>query len=102
MSTYFEAFHRYLSQTSPNYGDQDLHSLLELLWRTYTELNPIDNDTIRSGFQKLGPYFQALPVDEANLLFCVICKICIEHERLAFLEGMRVGALLIDELKAYD
>ena len=99
MSKYTEALHHYLTQPPPNYGDRDLHSLTEFLWRIYTELNPIDNDTIQSGFQKLDPYFKTMPTHEANRLFCIICSICSEQERLAFLEGMRVGVLLMDELK---
>ena len=86
----------------PHYRDPDVNSMLEFLWCVYTEQNPIDSVKIKSLFLDLGAIFRKLSIEEADQLFDVTCRICTEHERLAFIEGMRAGALLMDELKAFD
>ena len=101
MNAYAKVLHDLITP-SPHYRDTDVNSMLEFLWRIYTEQNPIDNVKIKSLFLDLGAIFKKLSLEEADQLFDVTCHICIEHERLAFIEGMRVGVLLMEELKASD
>ena len=89
---------QYLSRRTPNYADASIQSLLEFIYRFYTELNPIDNDTLRSGFHSLGPVFEALPVDQADLLFDALVSMTSETEHQAFLDGMTLGFRLAFEL----
>ena len=100
MKSYTQAIKAYLSSHEPDYGDANIHSLLELLYRSYTEYNPIDSDTIRARFSSLEPVMEKLPLAESDAVFYTFCQICIETERLAFLEGLRVGLRLKEEITA--
>lgn len=95
---YTDLIRNYLTDHAPNYGDTDIHSLLEHLWRSYTEYNPVDSDTICAQLRTLEPIFEALPFEKSNELFNIVFTLCAAYERSAFLEGLHVGARLILEL----
>lgn len=100
MNSYTEKIREYLATHEPDYGDSNIHSLLELLYRCYTEYNPIDNAAIRRQFSGLEPIMEKLPLAESDEVFYTFCRICTETERLAFMEGLRVGLRLEAELSA--
>ena len=99
------ALHRYikiLSQklTNPPVepNTADIQTMLDFLWSAYTDEHPIDSNLIRKKFTLLETIFDQLSFDDSNLLFSVTCGLCSEYERLAFLEGLRVGACIIAEI----
>lgn len=98
MNPYIHNLKAYLSEHRPNYGAPEISSLLEFVWQTYTAENPIDSDQIRALFDSLGPIHDTLSLEDSDLLFQTVCSLCIEHERVAFLEGLRTGARLTTEL----
>lgn len=100
MDQYKEIIKEYLAAHEPDYGSSDIHSLLELLYYCYTEYNPIDNAKIRAEFSGLEAMLGKLTLAESDQVFYTICRICIETERLAFMEGLRVGLRLKEEITA--
>ena len=100
MKPYSQAIEDYLSAHEPDYGSSDIHSLLELLYHCYTEYNPIDNAKIRAEFSGLEAMLGKLTLAESDQVFYTLCRICIETERLAFMEGLRVGLRLKEEISA--
>lgn len=88
----------YLSNHEPNYGDGEIHSLLGMLWQTYTEINPIDNDNVRELFTKLEKSSGKLQENASKELFRLVCGLCQEYEQQAFLEGLHVGTRLMVEM----
>ena len=99
MSKYIENLKEYFDHYTFNYGDPDITTMLDFLWTAYTQENPIYNETIRQGFIAMEPVFEALSLEDADSLLRVVCNICLEHERLAFLSGLHVGAALAKELE---
>ena len=99
MKPYIEQLKNYLAEHPPRYPDTDIHTLLEYLYRYYVNDNPVSSDELEALFQTLEPVFEALPLDESDLLFRTVCDICTAHERAAFLEGIQVGARLLSELE---
>lgn len=89
----------YILHLNRQYGDTDVRSILEMTYQFYTEYNPIDNDEIRHQFHTLEPFFDHLTPEENDIVFDIICRLCSTHERLAFLEGLHVGARLILDLE---
>lgn len=87
-----------LSKHCPDYGHSDIHSILEMLWDCYTLYNPIESAAIQARLQELQPIMDVLTYQQENDLFTAVCGLCAEHERAAFLEGLRVGARLATEL----
>ena len=99
MNSYIDQLKSYLLSHQPNFGRRDIHSLLEMLWSTYTTYNPIDNQQIRSKIEALRPIMDALSWEQENELFDLVSGLCYDHERTAFLEGLRAGARLALELE---
>ncbi len=96
MQQYIQALTDYYKQNRPNHGDAK--SILELLYWHYTQFNPIDNQEIRDSFAKLRNQFPHLSLQEFDPIFTTVSDLCVEHERLAFLEGLRLGVTLMQEL----
>ena len=88
----------YFESQSPNYGYSDLHTLLEMLWSTYTQANPIDSKEIRMQIHALEPIMDSLSNDHSNQLFNIINKLYEESQRATFIDGIHVGAQHITEL----
>ncbi len=83
-------------QNPPNHGDLD--SVREVLHWYCAENNPIDNQKIRDSFAKLRSQFPNLSLQEFDPIFDIVSDLCVEHERLAFYEGLRLGVTLMMEL----
>ena len=97
MQKYINALQEYCKQNPPNHGDHQ--SVINLLYWTYTEYNPIDEQNLRNSFTKLRSQFPHLSLQEFDPVFAVVSDLCADHERLAFCEGLRLGVTLMQELK---
>ena len=74
--------------------NMDPEVISELMYNLYRELNPLDSEKIRAVYQDLDKELERLPLQEADEIWYQICGLCSEHERDAFLYGIRVGILL--------
>ena len=95
---YLQQIKHYLSSHLRSNIYANVDSLLELLYLTYTEYNPINTAEIRNGYQQLDTIFDRLTLQENDMVFSITCKLCDEHARIAFYEGLRVGMKLTMEL----
>lgn len=86
----------YCKKNPLDHGDAE--SAMEVLYWHYTECNPIDNQKIRGGFAKLRRQFPNLSLQDFDPIFLTVSDLCMEHERLAFYEGLRLGMTLVMEL----
>lgn len=78
-----------------DYGGSE--SLLDMLFWHYTESNALDNEKIKRQFEALRNLVN-LSRDEYNELFYTVSDLCLEHGRIAFIEGLRLGVVLMQEL----
>lgn len=97
MKSYFEALKTYIEQHPPNFGDAE--SVLGMLYECYTENNPYDNEQIKSDFNELYQQMNGMPLREMDKIVYPVCKLCRDHEKAGFIEGIRLGILLHEELK---
>ncbi len=96
MQHYIKAIQDYFKQNPPNCGDAE--SILGLLYWHYAESNPIENQKIRDGFAKVRQQYPHLSMEKFDPIFTTVSDLCVEHEHLAFLEGLRLGVTLMMEL----
>ena len=96
MEKYITALQDYCRQNPPNYGDAE--SVLNVLYRTYTEYNPIDNQKIKDSFVNLRNHFPELNLKQFDTIFTTVSDLCLEGEQLAFMEGLHLGVTLMLEL----
>ena len=80
------------------YGDCDAPSILEILWNCYCQHNQMGTDQIKDGFTELYRHMKAVPIPDMDGVIDIVCSLCWEHEKAGFVEGVRVGIRLEQEL----
>ena len=96
MNTFFEILKTHIEQHPPNYGDGE--SALTMLYECHNENNPYDNEQIKADFNELYQQMNGMPLREMDKIIYPICKLCRDHERSGFIEGIKVGIRLEEEL----
>lgn len=96
MNPYFEELKANIEANPPNFGDGE--SVLTMLYECYNENNPYDNEQIRADFYELYQQMNGMPLREMDQIVYPVCKLCRDHERAGFVEGIRLGVLLAHEL----
>lgn len=86
----------YVEQNLINYGE--VESVLEILFWYYAEHGGLDSKQIADQFDVLRKLVN-FPPKEYDNVFNVVSDLCLEHGRWAFREGMRLGMLLMCEMK---
>ena len=96
MKKYIETLITYIEQHPPNCGDAD--SVLGMLYECHNENSPYDNEQIRADFIELYQQMNGMPLREMDKIIYPVCKLCRDHEKAGFTEGVRLGVLLAQEL----
>lgn len=91
----------YVADHSPNYGDGDCHSILDMLYYRYSECNRLDNGEIKAAFADLYQQMHGMSLREMDRIIDVVCTLCREHEKAGFTEGVKVGSRLLCEICSY-
>lgn len=98
MHPYINRLKEEMDRNPPCYGYKAANSLLEMLYMWYVEWNPINSDEIQKDFFALEPYWGCCTDRQKDDVFDIVSRLCQQHEQLAFLEGIRVGYRLANEL----
>ena len=69
MQQYIHILRSYLKNKTLCFHDTDINSILEFIWHSYTECNPIHTQTIQKYFEDLEPIMEKLSFDDSTLLF---------------------------------
>jgi hypothetical protein len=96
MNPYFEKLKAHIKANPPNFGDGE--SVLTMLYECYNENNPYDNEQIRSDFNELYQQMNGMPLREIDKNVYLVCRLCRDHERSGFMEGIKIGIQLQTEL----
>ena len=95
MKEFLEILKQRMADNPPNYGNAD--SVLGLLYECFNENNPYDNELIKTDFEELYRQMNGMPLREMDRIVYPVCKLCRDHERAGFIEGIRIGVLLAQE-----
>ena len=96
MENYFEKLRTYIAENPPDFGDGD--SVLTLLYEAYAESNRMDDGTIKEDFNELYRQMNGMELREMDRIMYPVCTLCRDHQRAGFVEGIKVGILLREEL----
>lgn len=96
METYFETLRNYILNQHPDVGDAE--SVLEIIYECYAQLNRMDSETIRKDFDDLYQAMHGQPLREMDKVIYTVCTLCRDHEGSGFVNGIRIGIRLNDEL----
>ena len=97
MNEYVKTLTRHVAENPPNYGD-DAHSILEMLYAYYHECNNTDSDAIKAAFEDLYQRMHGMPLREMDRIIDAVCTLCQEHEKAGFVEDVKIGILLDQEI----
>ena len=97
MNEYVAVLRKYVAENPPNYGS-DAHSILEMLFTYYHECNNTDTDAVKEAFENLYRRMHGTPLREMDRIVDVVCTLCREHEKAGFVEGVKVGIQLEQEI----
>ena len=98
MKSYFEKLKAYINVHPPNFGDGE--SVLTMLYECHNENNPYDDEQIKADFNELYRLMNGMELREMDRIIYPVCKLCRDHERSGFIEGIKIGVLLQAELTA--
>ena len=93
---YLNTLKAYIKQHPPNCGDAD--SVLGILYECHNENSPYDNEQIRADFNELYQQMNGMPLREIDKIIYPVCKLCRDHEKAGFVEGIKIGIQLSSEL----
>ena len=93
---YVKALQDYAQSHEPDYGDGE--SILTLLYEAYSDSNRMDDAQIKADFNELYRLMNGMPLREMDKIIYPVCTLCRDHERSGFVEGVKIGVMLADEL----
>ena len=93
MNDYLTALQTHLTtQQSTN------QNILDLLYDAYNDTTGMDNEAIKADFEKLYQLMNGKPLQEIDEIIYAVCTLCRDHEKAGFVEGVKVGIGLGQEL----
>ena len=93
MNDYLTALQTHLAaQLSTN------QNILDLLYDAYNDTTGMDNEAIKAHFEELYRLMNGKPLQQIDEIIYTVCTLCRDHERAGFVEGVKVGIGLGQEL----
>ena len=97
MPNFYEILKSHIESDPPSFGDGD--SVLSMLYEAFADANPMDNGRLKQDFHELYELMNGLPLREMDKIIYPVCTLCRDHQRSGFVEGVRVGVILKQELE---
>ena len=97
MKNFYDVLNQYVSENQPSFGDGE--SVLTLLYEAYSECNRLDDAQIKADFNELYRLMNGMELRDMDKIIYPVCKLCRDHERSGFVEGICIGIRLAQELK---
>jgi hypothetical protein len=93
MNEYLTALQTHLVAQQPT-----SQNLLDLLFDAYNDTTGMDNEAIKADFERLYQLMNGKPLQEVDEIIYAVCTLCRNHEKAGFIEGVKVGIGLGQEL----
>ena len=96
LDVFIEALQALVTAHPPDLGDED--SVLSLLYEAHSESNAMYDDEIKADFHALYEAMNGMPLREMDQIVYPVCTLCRSHQKSGFIEGIRIGILLYQEI----
>ena len=97
MPDFYAILKSHIDSHPPDFGDGD--SVLTMLYEAFAEANPMDDGRLKQDFNDLYELMNGMPLREMDKIIYPVCTLCRDHQRSGFVEGVRVGVKLKQELE---
>ena len=102
MDQYIKKLREHITANPIRFDDDcDCPALDSLYWH-YSECHNMSNDETKAISKELNDYLGDLSFEKNDRVFMLVGSLCAEHERIAFLAGLKLGAQLMMELTEGD
>lgn len=88
----------YLIEHPISLGDEVAFPCLDALWWLYAEHHPMVNDATKAHYLTIRNLVEAVPLLDSEQMMGLVSQLSLEHERIAFFAGFRLGAQLMLEI----
>ncbi len=86
----------YIASCPPDLGDEE--SILGILYEAHSESNAMYDDEIKADFHTLYEAMNGIPLREMDQIVYPVCTLCRSHQKSGFIEGVRIGLRLSQEI----
>ena len=98
MSDFLQILQSKLDTMKPNFGD-DADSVLSFLCEAYYDQNcNSDSEEIKQAFEELYEAMNGKTLREKDEVIYAVCRLCRGHQQTGFVDGVKLGVLLSQEL----
>ena len=99
MDHYIKELRTYVTEHKILFDGESAEPCLDALWWHYGETHTMSNDETRRLWQELHDCLSKLSFLDCNAVISHVGSLCAEHERIAFVSGLRLGAQLMVEIQ---
>lgn len=75
------------------------NAIIGWLYEVYRQRNPSEQNIIKEDFARLYEALDRLSLTELDRIINPVCTLTLDHERIGFCEGVRVGVRLAMDLQ---
>lgn len=97
LKAYYEKLRSRIAEDPPDFGNSD--SVLTLLYEVYNEINNMDDAQTTADFHALYAAMNGMTLQEMDRIIDPVCRLCRDHQRSGFVDGVKVGICLRTELE---
>ena len=98
MDSFAQQLKSYIETHPFDSGDSNCVTVLDQLYQVYADSYESDPQEIKDAFQQLGDLLEDLPLVDNDMLFGLVCRLCIAYDQKAYRDGLQYGAHLMSEL----
>ena len=98
MADFYQILKANIAAHPPQYGDGT--SVLTMLYEAYSQSNQMEDAQLKQDFEALYLQMNGLSLQEMDRILDPVCSLCRSHQRTGFIEGVRIGVKLKEELTA--
>ena len=99
MEKYIQQLRQHIAANPIQFDDDCDSPALDSLYWHYSECHNMSNAKTKAASRALNEHLGNLSFRENDDVFSLVGALCAEHERIAFLAGLRLGAQLMMELR---
>ena len=98
MDSYIKKLRQYIADNPIRFDYDCDHTALDSLYWHYTESHSLSNEKTKPADADINACLDELSLKDNDRVFSLLATLCAEHERIAFLSGLQVGAQLMLEI----
>ena len=96
MKQFYDVLRKSISERRPNFSNGD--TVLAMLYEAYSECNQMEDAQVKAAFEELYHQMNGMELHEMDRILDPVCSLCRSHEQAGFVEGVKIGLQLRNEI----